>query len=228
MALQNYIPFFKNASGATFFSYNRSGMNNVVTTRMSGGRLRTMQRSMRNRWLGESRNFNIPTQEMHEIFVDYYGAETMKSRGKYKSMVNRFGDFKRRYKRKIHRGDHRLQRRRKRKIRRVLPYPALFIEKKVPTYQKHTNLSMPDTHPKWPTLLTRQKYNNQNRLYASARYAKIPYESPEIHAIDSSRQLRHDLFDTSLYQKRGRRLRIRPFKQRGIEQVFREFEERGH
>lgn len=228
MALQNYIPFFKNASGPTFFSYNRSGMNNVVTTRMSGGRLRTMQRRMSNRWLGESRNFNIPTQEMHEIFVDYYGAETMKSRGKYKSMVNRFGDFKRRYKRKIHRGDHRLQRRRKRKIRRALPYPALFIEKKVPTYKKHTNLSMPDTHPKWPTLLTRQKYNNQNRLYASARYAKIPYESPEMHAIDGSRELRHDLFDTSIYQKRGRRLRLRPFKQRGIEQVFREFEERGH
>ena len=84
---------------------------------------------------------------MHDLFVDYYGAHTMKSRGKYKSMVNRFGNFKRRYTKKICRGEHRL-RRRKRRLRRALPYPALYIEKKVPTYQKHTNLSMPDTHPK--------------------------------------------------------------------------------
>jgi len=49
MALKDYAPFFKNIAGPVFFSYNRSGMNNVVTTRMSGGRLRTMQRSMRNR-----------------------------------------------------------------------------------------------------------------------------------------------------------------------------------
>jgi len=228
MALKDYAPFFKNIAGPVFFSYNRSGMNNVVTTRMSGGRLRTMQRSMRNRWLGESRNFNIPTEAMHEIFVDYYGAKTMKSRGKYKSMVNRFGNFKRRYSRKIHRGEHRLFRRRKRKLRRALPYPALFIEKKVPTYQKHTNLSMPDTHPKWPTLLTRQRYNDQNRLYTSARYSKIPYESPEMHAVDISRELRHDLFDTTLYQKRGRRLRLKPLHQKGMGQVMREFEERGH
>lgn len=71
----------------------------------------------------------------------------MKSRGKYKSMINRFGETKRRYCKKRFRGDHRL-RRRKRKLRRVLPYPALYIEKKTPTYKKHTNLSMPDTHPK--------------------------------------------------------------------------------
>jgi len=49
MALTDYIPFFKNASGKTFLSYNRNGMNNIVTTRMSGGRLRSTQRSMRNR-----------------------------------------------------------------------------------------------------------------------------------------------------------------------------------
>ena len=227
MGLRDYIPFFKNQAGATFFSYGRSGMNNVVTTRMSGGRLKTTQRSMVNRWLGERRNFNIPTKEVHDLFTEYYGARTMKSRGKYKSMINRFGETKRRYCKKRFRGDHRL-RRRKRKLRRVLPYPALYIEKKTPTYKKHINLSMPDTHPKWPTLLTRQKYNDQNRLYASARYAKIPYQSPEIHAIDNSRLLRHDLFDTSLYQKRGRRLRVKPLRQKGMDQVMREFEERGH
>lgn len=177
--------------------------------------------------MGENRNFNIPTKNVHDLFTEYYGARVMKSRGKYKSMINRFGNTKRRYCKKRFRGDHRL-RRRKRKLRRLLPYPALYIEKKTPTYQKHTNLTMPDTHPKWPTLLTRQKYNDQNRLYASARYAKIPYESPELHAIDISRELRHDLFDTSLYQKRGRRLRVKPLRQRGMEQVFREFEERGH
>jgi len=49
MAFTDYIPFFKNAAGKTFRSFNRHGMNNVVTTRMSGGRLRSTQRSMRNR-----------------------------------------------------------------------------------------------------------------------------------------------------------------------------------
>jgi len=49
-----------------------------------------------------------------------------------------------------------------------------------------------------------------------------------MHAIDISRELRHDLFDTNLYQKRGRRLRLKPKRQYGMERVFREFEERGH
>jgi hypothetical protein len=83
---------------------------------------------------------------MHEIFLDYYGASTMKSRGKYKSLINRYGVQKRKYSKKRMHGIHRHHRRR-RKIRRLLPYPELFIEKKVPTYKKHTNLSMPDTHP---------------------------------------------------------------------------------
>jgi hypothetical protein len=49
-----------------------------------------------------------------------------------------------------------------------------------------------------------------------------------MHAMDSNRPLRHDLFDTSLYQKRGRRLRLKPLRQKGMQQVMREFEERGH
>jgi len=49
-----------------------------------------------------------------------------------------------------------------------------------------------------------------------------------MHAVDISRELRHDLFDTTLYQKRGRRLRLKPLHQKGMGQVMREFEERGH
>jgi len=49
MALKDYIPFFRNAASPTFFSYGRSGMNNVVTTRMSKGQLKTTQRSMNSR-----------------------------------------------------------------------------------------------------------------------------------------------------------------------------------
>lgn len=146
MAMKDYAPFFKNMASSTFFSYGRQGMNSVITDRKSKYRLRPHKRSMANRWLGENRNFNIPTKQMHDIFADYYGVETMKSRGKYKSLINRYGVQKRKYSKKRFHGDHRLRRRR-RKIRRLLPYPALFIEKKVPTYQKHTNLSMPDTHP---------------------------------------------------------------------------------